>query len=269
MGLIYCRNKLTTYTSDNLNDFRRCLGRGQHVLAAALLFTALAVAAPGAYAQASAADEIVLRDLLQQSEEGVPYARYRLGQMYADGQEIERDDLLALMWLGCAARDKDADVRRAAIRKRAEIEPRAGPVLAAMGWLLAELRCDSEKSGRSPYNPDREELPEKVFFFPGDMTMSASLNASESLGLTWLREHIWRTYTKLGNILVGLISILLWFLCIRGVIAIARTTDSTTGYSTWAWNRTPDEALTSTPLPRGVALARERKKEKKDKPSGG
>lgn len=269
MGLIYYRGKLTKYTSDKLENFRRCLYHGRHVLAIAL-FTALALTTPGAYGQGGAADDTAFRDLRQQAEEGIPYARYRLGQMYGDGQEIEQNDLLALMWLGCAARDQDADVRTAALRKRAEIEVRVGPVTAAMGWLLAELRCDSDKAGRSPYNPDREELPEKVFFFPGDMTMSASLNASESLGLTWLREHIWRTYTKLGNILVGLISILLWFLCIRGVIAIARTTDSTTGYSTWAWNRTPDEALTSTPLPRGVALARERKKEsKKDKASGG
>lgn len=200
------------------------------------------------HAQAPAAKATTIGQLELLAEEGAPLASYRLGKIFAEGKGVEQSDIKALMWLRCAAQsdyiEAVKDVKAATNRKQAQVEARAGPVVAFLGTAFAALRCSSGRAWNPPYTPNREALLELLFFLPGDIMLLLCLYCCYALDLTSLYKFILMAYQDLGNILVGIMSVLLWLSMTRTVLSAS----SSPRWSSRAWMRTPARVRVSGPV---------------------
>jgi hypothetical protein len=216
--------------------------------AAGVLLLVFSFGTSKTHAQAPAAKATTIGQLELLAEEGDPLASYRLAKIFADGKGVEQSDIMALMWLRCAAGsdyiEAVKDVKAATYRKRAQVEARAGPIVAFLGNALAALRCSSGRAWNPPYSPNREVLWELLFFLPGDITLLLCLYCCYALDLTWLYKFILMAYQDLGNILVGIMSILLWLSMTRTVLGAFNSVNS----SSRAWMRTPARLRVSMPV---------------------
>lgn len=185
--------------------------------------------------------------------------------MYAAGQGAEKSNLTALIWLNCAAGDDRAgDVKSDSLRTRSEIEEQAGQVISFLGRLLARVRC-SGSSWTTPYNPEREKVQDKVFFFPGDMTIVAALNLSHVFSFSWLTDMILAGYRNMGSVLVGTISLLVWALSIKGLIVAATAIDTSSN----SWMRKPTGVSNPhQPKKKNPKGKKRKQKEKQPQPAG-
>ncbi len=172
--------------------------------------------------------EGALEEILPLARRGDPGSQFLLGVMYAEGRGVSWDEVKALAWLACAAAGNSrffrqkSDEWRARLMKNADAEVLAKANAETRNCLAYKRhqREVVELSKTGEYY--RASLAARVFFFVGDSIVLCVLTIADKWEWIWL-DHLVRAVVDVyGNVLLGLISLLWWYLAFRVASIIAR-----------------------------------------------
>ncbi len=171
-----------------------------------------------AYQQSDIATD--LGALSERAERGDARAQFELGLMYAKGEGVDNNNVVALKWFECVAEsESDAGLARQAKKWRDAIAEALSPTSRREALAMASSSCGvsvgSGTEDRPPaptFKPSRDGLLQLIVFTPGDLAIAALLGLANAFGLLELREFVYSLFVDYGNTFVGFIAGVCWVL---------------------------------------------------------
>ena len=172
--------------------------------------------------------EAALEEIQPLARRGDPGSQFLLGVMYAEGRGVPWDEVKALAWLACAAAGRSkffrmkSDQWRARLMKTADAEVLAKANAETRKCLTTQRRQRKVVALGKGAEYYRASLLTRIFFFVGDSLVLGILVAAAQAEWAWLEALIFALLDMLGNVLLGLISLIWWFFAFRVASIIAR-----------------------------------------------
>lgn len=172
--------------------------------------------------------EGALEEIQPLARRGDPGSQFLLGVMYAEGRGVPWDEVKALAWLACAGAGRSkffrqkSDQWRARLMKTADAEVLAKANAETRKCLTTQRRQRKVVALGKGAEYYRASLLTRIFFFVGDSLVLGILVAAAQAEWAWLEALIFALLDMLGNVLLGLISLIWWFFAVRVASITAR-----------------------------------------------
>jgi hypothetical protein len=140
--------------------------------------------------------------------------------MYAKGEGVEHDNVLALKWFECVAESvSDADLAGQAKAWRDAIAETLPPASRREARAMASSTCGvpmgagaRDRRPEPTYKPNRTGLLETIALTPGDWAITGLLGLASAFGLLEMQEFVFSLFATYGNTFVALIAAICWTL---------------------------------------------------------
>ncbi len=172
--------------------------------------------------------EGALEEIRPLARRGDPGSQFLLGVMYAEGHGLPWDEVKALAWLACASAGRSKFFRKKSDEWRARLMKTADAEVLAKANAETRKCLSTQRLARQVVELGqggeyyRASLLTRIFFFVGDSIVLGILEISDNWDWIWLDDFVRYLLDVFGNALLGLISLLWWYLAFRVASIIAR-----------------------------------------------
>ena len=172
--------------------------------------------------------EGALEEIGPLARRGDPGSQFLLGVMYAEGRGVPWDEVKALAWLACAGAGKSKFFRKKADEWRARLMKTADAEVLAKANAETRKCLTSRRPARQVVELGksgeyyRAGLFQRIFFFVGDSLVLGILVVAAQAEWAWLEALVFALLDMLGNVLLGLISLVWWFFAFKVATIVAR-----------------------------------------------
>lgn len=158
------------------------------------------------------------RAIAERAAQGDVRAQFHLGLMYAKGEGVEHNNVLALKWFECVAGNaSDANLAQQAKEWRDAIAKTLPPTFRRNARAMASSTCGvragsgiEDRTPEATYRPNRTSLLETIIFVPGDFAITGLLGLANAFDLREMRKFILSLFATYGNTFVALIAAICW-----------------------------------------------------------
>lgn len=160
------------------------------------------------------------RAVAERAEQGDVQAQFYLGLMYAKGEGVEQNNVLALKWFDCVAEGaSDVDLAHQAKAWRDAIAKSLAPAFRHKARAMASSACGipmgaeaRDRPGLPTFKPSRDGLLEMIALTPGDLVIAGLLGLAHAFGLFQLQAAVFSLFVDYGNTFVAIVAALCWVL---------------------------------------------------------